>query len=155
MEDEEPGFVTAAELREATEAGGAADDGTSTGDTAPDRFAIPERPTRRYPRGGGVEYVGGTRFRLVPPTDRSDRELVALVERVLAGDRYRFGDWFDLPMPLYLVHDDRTHDTYRVSVRDGRVVLHVLPETGSAGLRAFFERLADGEWRVERVLEER
>jgi hypothetical protein len=58
-------------------------------------------------------------------------------------------------MPLYLVHDDTTHDTFRVSVRDGRVRLHVLPETESAGLRAFFERLEDhGEWAVERRVED-
>jgi hypothetical protein len=35
------------------------------------------------------------------------------------------------------------------------VRLHVLPETESAGLRAFFERLGDhGEWAVERRVED-
>jgi hypothetical protein len=45
-------------------------------------------------------------------------------------------------MPLYLVHDDRTGDTFRVGIRDGAVELHVLPETESAGLAAFYDRLA-------------
>jgi hypothetical protein len=161
MSDEEPGFVTAADLRDAAVKRAAAE---SAGEEATDRggaddpagrFHVPERPTRRYRRDGGVEYVGGTVFSLAPAADRSDDELATLVERVLAAEAYRYGDWFDLPMPLYLVHDDGTHDTFRVSVRDGRVELHVLPETDSAGLRAFHGRLAEhGDWTVERRVED-
>lgn len=103
-------------------------------------FAIPKRPTRRYRRRGGVEYDGETVFSLSPHTRRDDESLRELVERVLEEGPYRYGDWFDLPMPLYLVHDDRTGDTFRVAVRDGTVELHVLPETGTDGLRAFYRR---------------
>lgn len=115
-------------------------------------FAIPVRPTRTYPYSGGVEYEGGTRFRLVPDSDRSTEELAALTEAVLDAGPYRYGDFFSLPMPLYLVRDDQTGDVFRVSVRDGTVRFHVLPETEPAGLEALYERLAeraDVEWRVE------
>ena len=91
---------------------------------------------------------------------RTDREeLAALVESVLDSAAYRYGDWFDLPMPLYLVHDDSTHDTFRVAVRDGRVEVHVLPETEPEGVRALHDRLVEAsgeafEWTVERRIEE-
>lgn len=114
-------------------------------------FDIPVRPTRRF-SGDTVAYEGRTVFRLAPESAVGDRRLTTLVEAVLASGPYRHGDWFDLPMPLYLVHDEETADTFRVSVRDGRVVLHVLPETDSAGLRAFYDRLcaaADVAWTVE------
>jgi hypothetical protein len=120
--------------------------------TADPTFTIPQRPTRRYPYQGGVEYEGETVFGLEPRRDRSDADLAALVEDVLSTEPYTYGDWFDLPMPLYLVHDEGTGDVFRVGVRDGRVELHVLPATESAGLRALYERLraaSDGEWRVE------
>ena len=105
-------------------------------------FRIARRPTRRYPRQSGVEYEGETVFTLNPRVDRGDEPLAELVESVLERSPYRYGDWFDLPMPLYVVHDDETGDTFRAAVRDGAVELHVLPETESEGLRAFFERLA-------------
>jgi hypothetical protein len=160
MSEDEPGFVTAADLRDAESeagqapaSGSAGDEGAGDGDDG--QFHIPERPTRTYPRDGGVEYVGGTVFSLSPATDHEEGSLVEVVEAVLSAGAYRWGDWFDLPMPLYLVHDDTTHDTFRVSVRDGGVRLHVLPETDSAGLQAFFERLEDhGEWAVERRVED-
>ncbi|MFB6164027.1 MAG: hypothetical protein ABEJ31_02615 [Haloarculaceae archaeon] len=117
------------------------------------RFAIPSRPERRYPRGGGVEYDGATVFSLLPSPERGDDGLRALLEGVLAGDRYTYGDWFDLPMPLYLVHDEGTGDVFRVAVRDGRVELHVLPATEPPGLRGLYQRLCDADesltWRVE------
>ncbi len=119
-------------------------------DDDPD-FSIPKRPTRRYPGRGGVEYEGETVFSLRPARDTDDGSLTELVESVLENSPYRYGDWFDLPMPLYLVHDDDTGDTFRIAVRDGTVQLHVLPETGSDGLRAFYERLvaaADTGWTV-------
>jgi hypothetical protein len=163
MAEDEPTFVTATELRE-REARAAAEEAPGpegvTGDPSGDEFAIPSRPDRRYPRNGGVEYVGGTVFSFDPAAEWTDPELAELVESVLDSGTYRYGDWFDLPMPLYLVHDDATHDTFRVAVRDGRVEVHVLPETGPEGVRALHDRLADAtddgpfEWTVERRVEE-
>jgi len=161
MAEDDPAFVTAAELRE-REARAAVESDASGADDAEartDEFAIPARPDRRYPHNGGVEYVGGTVFSFVPGDDRSDSDLAALVVSVLDSEPYRYGDWFDLPMPLYLVRDDSTHDTFRVAVRDGRVEVHVLPETDPEGVRALHDRLAgatDGrfEWAVERRVEE-
>ena len=115
-------------------------------------FAIRQRPTRRYPRRGGVEYEGGTVFEVTPAAPREDGALAVLVESVLEDDPYRYGDWFDLPMPLYLVHDDETGDTFRVAVRDGVVEFHVLPATEPPGLRRLYDRLTaatDCEWAVE------
>ena len=157
MVEDDPTFVTAAELREHEARAAAESDGRDPGD----EFAIPSRPDRRYPRNGGVEYVGGTVFSFDPGVDREDGDggLVALVESVLDSEAYRYGDWFDLPMPLYLVHDASTHDTFRVAVRDGRVEVHVLPETESEGIRALYDRLVEAseeafEWTVERRIEE-
>lgn len=116
-------------------------------------FEIPARPERRYSRTT-VEYEGTVVFALAPQGGGApgDGEVDALLSRVLEEGPYRYGDWFDLPMPLYLVHDDDTGDTFRVAVRDGTVELHVLPETGSAGLRALYDRLvaaSDGPWAVD------
>lgn len=114
-------------------------------------FAIPARPERRYPRTGGVEYEGTTVFHLDPDGD-PDESLESLVETVLAGGPYRSGDFFELPMAVWLVRDEETGDVFRVSVRDGRVGLHVLPATESAGLRRFYERLrdrSDCDWSVD------
>jgi hypothetical protein len=116
-------------------------------------FAIPTPPERRYPRGGGVEYEGETVFSVRPTVDFDDDALAAVVESVLDAGPYRYGDWFDLPMPLYLVHDDDTGDTFRVAVRDGAVEFHVLPATDSAGLRGLYRRLTDAtdsSWSVTR-----
>ena len=115
-------------------------------------FEIPVRPRRTYPYSGGVEYEGGTMFRLVPDDERTNDELATLVEAVLEDGPYRYGDFFNLPMALYLVRDDGTGDVFRVSVRDGAVRFHVLPETESAGLQAMYERLdehSDLSWQVE------
>ena len=115
-------------------------------------FEIPRRPERRYSRHAGLEYEGSTVFSLSPVAEYADGELNALLLSVLDGDSYTYGDWFDLPMALYLVHDSETGDVFRVAVRDGRVELHVLPETGSGGLRALYRRLCDAsdtEWAIE------
>ena len=115
-------------------------------------FAIPVRPRRTYPYRGGVEYEGGTMFRLVPDEQTANDELTTLVERVLDDGPYRYGDFFNLPMTLYLVRDDETGDVFRVSVRDGTIRFHVLPETESAGLQALYDRLDEQSgqaWRVE------
>lgn len=106
-------------------------------------FEIPSRPTRRYRRHSGLEYEGSTVFALRPESDREESALVELVESMLDRPPYRYGDWFNLPMPLYVVHDDRTGDTFRLGVRDGALELHVLPATEPAGLRAFYDRLVD------------
>ncbi|MFB6189072.1 MAG: hypothetical protein ABEI57_04240 [Halapricum sp.] len=115
-------------------------------------FDIPVRPQRRYPYSGGVEYEGETVFTLQPSRNRADETLRDLVEGVLRADPYTYGDWFDLPMTLFLVHDGETGDVFRLSIRDGVVELHVLPATESAGLRRFYERLdaaSDVAWHVD------
>lgn len=116
-------------------------------------FRIPQHPTRRYRRHSGVEYDGGTVFSVRPSREFDEATLVELVRSILDRPPYRYGDWFDLPMPLYLVHDDVTGDTFRVAIRDGIVELHVLPETEPDGLRAFYDRLvanSEGDWTVAR-----
>lgn len=106
-------------------------------------FTIPARPQRRYPYSGGVEYDGQTIFRLTPAESRPNDELTAELERTLADGPYRYGDFYNLPMALYLVRDEETGDVFRASVRDGRIRLHVLPETDSAGLERLYDRLAE------------
>mgnify|MGYP000380353580 CR=1 FL=1 len=106
-------------------------------------FSIPTRPERRFPYEGGVEYEGKTVFTLRPDTEYAETDLQALVEATLAAGPYRYGDFFDLPMPLYLVRDEDTADVFRISVRDGCLRLHVLPATESDGLRAFYDRLVE------------
>jgi len=120
--------------------------------TADPSFAIPARPRRRYPTSGGVEYEGQTMFRVEPAVDHSHAALRDLVESVVADGPYRSGEFVDLPMPLWLVRDDETADVFRVSIRNGRIRLHVLPETESDGLRRFYERLVaatDCAWSVD------
>lgn len=115
-------------------------------------FAIPARPERRYPYEGGVEYEGETLFRVQPRPPQDEDSLDALLRRVLDAGPYRYGDFFDLPMPLYLVRDDQTSDVFRVSIRNGEIRFHVLPATDSAGLRALYDRLVeerDVEWSVQ------
>ena len=134
-------------------------------------FDIPARPERHFPGTGGVEYRGGTVFELVPavedppgstdaegadanPADPnlSDADLVQTVDEVLGAGPYQYGDFHELPMPLWLVRDRETGDAFRVAVRNGEVQLHVLPRTDAPGLRAFYERLEaaseDHGWRV-------
>lgn len=111
-------------------------------------FDIPRRPERTFARGG-VEYDGTTVFRLTPARERSTGALALLVEDVLDGDRYTYGDWFDFPAPVYLVRDREVSTAFRVVVRSGWVEFHVLPDTAAAGLRALYDRLADDDWTVE------
>ena len=125
--------------------------------TSDPSFSIPARPTRRFPHGSGVEYEGGTEFRLAPDGERSEPELAAVVTGILADGPYRYGDFHDLPMPLWLVRDEDTADVFRVAVRDGTVRLHVLPTTEPAGLRRFYDRLRDADgslsWAVDRRID--
>ena len=115
-------------------------------------FEIPVRPTRNYSRTT-VEYEGSVVFALSPDDgEMSDDRIDGLLVAVLDDGPYRYGDWFDLPMPLYTVHDDATGDTFRAAVRDGSVELHVLPATDSPGLAALYDRLVDAsdrEWTVD------
>ena len=109
-------------------------------------FAIPQRPERRFSRSGGLSYEGTTVFVLTPdsvPEDVSDPDgwLYALLKGVLDAEHYIYGDWFDLPMPVLLVHDRETSDVFRVAIRDGTVEFHVLPDTEPEGLAALYERL--------------
>jgi len=115
-------------------------------------FHIPVHPTRQFPYSGGLEYDGGTVFVLAPTPERSNDRLRSLVETVLSEGPYRYGDFHNLPMVLYLVRDDNTGDVFRVSIRDGRIRLHVLPETEPPGLRAVYDRIdarSDTDWTVE------
>ena len=115
------------------------------------RFDIPARPERRY-RSGGVSHEGGTAFYLIPEPSLSVEELDEHLSGVLGGTRYVKGDWFDFPMPVYLVHDREVSTAFRTVVREGRIELHVLPKTDSTGLEALFRALCDRtavEWTVE------
>lgn len=116
-------------------------------------FEIPVRPERYFPFSGGVEYEGSTVFVCRPPADEDETDLADHLETVLDEGPYRYGDFIDLPMPVYLVKDEETGDVFRVAVREESVRLHVLPETESEGLAALYQRLTaelSGEWSVER-----
>lgn len=106
-------------------------------------FTIPARPQREYPYSGGVEYDGQTIFRLVPDEQRSNDQLSETLGVTLADGPYQYGDFYNLPMTLYLVRDEETSDVFRASVRNGRIRLHVLPETDSRGLRRLYDRLTE------------
>lgn len=113
-------------------------------------FEIPVHPERRYTRQT-VYYEGDVVFTLTP--DGQAGTLEPLLANVLEAGPYRYGDWFDLPIAVFLVHDEETCDTFRVSIRDGAVTLHVLPETTAAGLRALYDRLvrmSECSWSVDR-----
>lgn len=113
-------------------------------------FEIPVHPERRYTRQT-VYYEGDVVFTLTP--DGQAGTLEPLLANVLEAGPYRYGDWFDLPIAVFLVHDEETRDTFRVSIRDGAVALHVLPETAAAGLRALYDRLvrmSECAWSVDR-----
>ena len=115
-------------------------------------FDIPRRPERVYPREGGVEYEGGTVFRLSPDAGVSETELASLVEAVLDGERYTYGDWFELPTPVYLVNDERHSTAFRVVIRYGSVEVHVLPDTAAEALRGLYSRLCESSefgWNVD------
>ena len=120
-------------------------------------FSIPEHPRRTFPFRGGVEYDGGSTFVLTPAEDVTTGQIDDLLIDVLEAGPYRYGDFLNLPMPLYLVKDDETRDVFRVSIRDGTIRFHVLPDTESDGLEALYERLVAQtgfEWSVECELEE-
>lgn len=123
-----------------------------TDDTEPPSFDIPVYPERHYPPGGGVEYEGRTVFALHadPPMPQSD--LQEHLQAALDGGTYTYGDRDGLPAPVYLVHDRDRRTVFRAVVRDGRLELHVLPNTDAETLEAVYERLCecDGvDWNVE------
>lgn len=118
-------------------------------------FAIPARPTRQFHRDG-LEYEGEVLF-VCRPDSSPEKDAERLVAAVLTDGPYRYGDFLDLPMALYLVRDEETGDVFRVSVREGTVRLHVLPATDPPGLRAFYDRLAARSrtaWEVDRRVRE-
>lgn len=104
------------------------------------RFEIPSHPERVYPASGGIRYEGGSRFVLEPegPTDLNET-----VNGALDADRYVVGDWFDLPQPVYLVHDGSLDTGFKVVVIGDAVRIHVLPDTDAAALAAFFDALEE------------
>lgn len=115
-------------------------------------FEIPVHPRCEY-GGGGLTRTGGTVFSVVP----ADGEVGESLARVLARDRYTAGDWFDLPSPVYLVHDRELGTVFRVVGYADRVELHVTSTTESRGLREFYDALGEErgcEWRVERETSE-
>lgn len=119
------------------------------------RFAIPARPRREYDRAGRLSYEGSVLFRLEPAASAAV-DLEALLENLLETGPYRYGDFHDLPMAVYLVRDDGTGDVFRTSLRGDAIRLHVLPATDSVGLARFYDRLSnisDCEWRVTRQVE--
>jgi hypothetical protein len=110
-------------------------------------FRIAARPEREF-REGGVERTRGSVFTLTP----DDGAVGERVENVLADERYTVGDWFDLPAPVYLVHDAERSGVFRVVRHDDRVDLHVMATTDADGLRAFYDRLtavSDVPWSVD------
>ncbi|MEM4781819.1 MAG: hypothetical protein QXG03_09705 [Halalkalicoccus sp.] len=115
-------------------------------------FEIPVHPECEY-GNGGLTRTGGTVFSLVPAAG----EVRDPLDRVLARDRYTAGDWFDLPSPVYLVHDRELGTVFRVVGYDDRVELHVTSTTEPRGLREFYDALRaehESEWRVERETSE-
>lgn len=116
-----------------------------------DEFADVDPPRRQFDSDGTLSYEDGTVIALAPAVERTDEVLAALVADVLVEGPYRHGDFLELPMPVWLVRDEETGDVFRVSIRDGTVQLHLLPETGPAGLRRLRDRLAartGSEWTV-------
>lgn len=111
--------------------------------TDEDPFGEITSPDRTFDSGGHLSYEGGTVLVLRPNSTRSDSELRSLVRAVLESGPYRHGDFLDLPMPVWLVRDEQTGDVFRVTVRDGSIELHVLPQTKPVGLRAWANRIAD------------
>ncbi|MCH7660400.1 MAG: hypothetical protein IH933_07365 [Euryarchaeota archaeon] len=110
-------------------------------------FEIPVHPESDYSKGG-ITRTGGTVFSLTP----TDGSVGGRLERVLARERYTAGDWFDLPSPVYLVHDRDLGTVFRVVGYEDRVELHVTSTTESRGLREFYEALGEegeSEWCVE------
>ena len=120
-------------------------------DTDCPTFDIPVRPERRYPPGGGIEYAGRTVFVFHPDPPLSRSDLESHLHAVLGIASYTYGDRDGLPAPVYLVHDRERRTVFRVVVRDVRLELHVLPNTDSETICAFYERLrkCDGvAWEV-------
>jgi hypothetical protein len=110
-------------------------------------FEIPVYPDCDY-SNGGITRTGGTVFSLTP----EDGSVGECLERVFSRERYTAGDWFDLPSPVYLVHDCDLGTVFRVVGYDTRVELHVTSTTESQGLRAFYDAIGEEsgtEWHVE------
>jgi len=113
---------------------------TDSSDTE-SRFDIPTHPSRHYPRDDGVEYRGKTVFQISPAGEDAIDDLEGLVVSTLEQEAYTYGDWFELPVPLYTVHDEVTGDVFRVAVKPSHIEFHVLPATEPAGLERLFDCL--------------
>lgn len=128
-----------------------------------DRFAIPARPERRFTPAGGVAHEGGTAFTFEPdgadePAGDGRPAVADALATVLGAERYVAGDWYDLPSPLFLVHDREVGTSFRVLAREDRLALHVLPATDRAGVRALhaaLESVTGVDWTVSRRVLER
>ncbi|MEF8773897.1 MAG: hypothetical protein V5A23_04690 [Halobacteriales archaeon] len=119
-------------------------------------FEVSDRPERRYTAAGGVEYEGEAAFLLKPVPGRTVDDLEDLLRQGLAADRYVIGDWFDLPLPTLLVRDHEVGTAFRVVVRQGRIELHLLPDTDTGALAALYRRLRETgsvNWQVDRRVE--
>lgn len=119
-------------------------------------FELPEGPERRYTRSGGVEYEGRVVFCLDPDPELPVDELEGLLADAFEDDRYVPCDWFDFPLPVYLVHDREVSTAFRVVVRTGGLELHVLPSTDPDGLRSLYRRLdaaTANDWSVRREVD--
>ena len=115
-------------------------------------FEIPVHPERHYPAGGGIKYEGQTVFSLHADPPLSQTTLQAHLHATLDDDVYTYGERDGLPAPVYLVHDRERRTVFRVVIRDGRLELHVLPNTDEKTLRGVFERFCERDgvsWTVE------
>lgn len=116
-----------------------------------DAFRIDEWPTREFDPNGRATVHGGVRFELRPTAERV--EVAEAVDAALADDRFTAGSWFDLPQPVYLVHDTAVGTVFRVVVGANHVGLDVLPTTDPRGLSAFHRRLtavSGAAWTIDR-----
>lgn len=123
-----------------------------TDDATPPSFDIPVRPERYYPPGGGIEYEGRTIFALHADPPLSQPDLEAHLHDALDEEGYTCSERDEYPAPVYLVHDRERRTVFRVVVREGRLELHVLPNTDSETIRAAYDRLRERDgvaWTVE------
>lgn len=116
----------------------------------PDRFAIPVRPTRTIV-GETVQASGEVVFRFTPSDSSTD--VRGLVSLILATEGYTAGDWFGLPEPVYLVHDEVIGDVFRVRISGQTVEVMVLPSTTPRSVERFYDQLGSNssvDWAIDR-----
>lgn len=116
----------------------------------PDRFGIPVRPTRTID-GETVEASGEVVFKFIPADPSTD--IRSLVSLIFETEGYIAGDWFGLPEPVYLVHDEVIGDVFRVRISGHSVEFMVLPSTTPPSIERFYDRLrsySSVPWDIER-----